>query len=84
MHRIDGPYSDHVEGNKDAFLDTLRDQLAAQLGTNQRNILYLNCIRGSIVVFFRLVGNEDDAGYLAEAYKELVKTIEGGEWTLVN
>ena len=81
--RIDADYKKHVEGQKDAFLDNLRPQLAAVLNTNEDNIRHLDCKSGSIMVFFRLVGVEDEAGELIESYSELAKLIGTGTWSLV-
>ena len=81
--RIDAKYEDHVEGKESAFLAKLRKQIANVLNTSESNIRQLRVERGSVLVFFRLVGFKDEAGALAESYKDFVNLLESGKWTLV-
>ena len=81
--RIDAKYEDHVEGKEVPFKAKLLEQVARVLNTDESNIRQLTVEKGSIMVFFRLVGNEDEVGALAESYNDFVKLLASGKWTLV-
>ena len=61
----------------------MRKQIATVLSTNEGNIRQLKVEKGSIMVFFRLVGYQDEAGDLANSYKQLVDILAKGSLKLV-
>ena len=93
--RIEADFEDKVgDGEQENnFKNTLRTQLArihncdmkpCETGSDLCCINKLKVEKGSILVYFKLVGTESEEIKLESAYKEFMNLLQSGKFTLVN
>ena len=85
--RIEADFEEKVgdEEKKKEFLNSLRTQLATIHNCESKSCIdKLRVEKGSILVYFKLVGTESEEAKLENAYKEFMSLLKTGNFNLVS